>query len=241
MLLVLRRRLVEGGFGGALLVQQRAGVEDRLRHAAGQGPEPGAGREQSARASSAVAPAFAGQRDLRQPVGDGDADLGAGGMQIAPRPRGYRGAARPVCDGRLTGKSCGNCSEARSNFCAGRIAREAADQRREQIALLRQLLLQRRQRRLGLRQRRLLRRDVGPGDLAQRLLAAQDVERLAVRSRRSPRSPRSGRAATPPAPPRRRRSRSGSDRSASSWKRCASACAASDSTCRRVPPNTSGT
>ena len=44
--------------------------------------------------ASAVLPAVAGQRDVRQPVGDGDADLRAGGLQV-----GLGGAdVRPLLD-----------------------------------------------------------------------------------------------------------------------------------------------
>ena len=58
--------------------------------------------------------------------------------------------------------------------------RKDAGQGGQQIALLRQRLAQRRQRRPRLRQRRLLGRDVGPIGIAQRQLALQDVEHLGV-------------------------------------------------------------
>src|SRR3981189_1627382 len=60
------------------------------------------------------------------------------------------------------------------------IARQAAGERGQQIALLRQHLFERWQRGLGLGERGLLRGDVGAGDGAQALLLPQDAERLAL-------------------------------------------------------------
>ena len=82
--------------------------------------------------------------------------------------------------GRLTGRSSGSCNPARSKCSRDLLARETARQCGQQVALLRQLLLQRRQRLLGLRQRRLLRGDVAAGYLAQVELAAQDDQQVGL-------------------------------------------------------------
>ncbi len=60
------------------------------------------------------------------------------------------------------------------------VARKTAAQRRQQVALLRQLLLQRRQGLLDLGQRRLLRHHVGLGDLAELALAPQQPEHVGL-------------------------------------------------------------
>jgi hypothetical protein len=78
---ILSRRLIEAGHRGALLMEQGAAVEDCLRQAAGQAPKDIIGTEQLAdlRRAAALTPA---ESDLRQHVGDGDADLGARSMQL---------------------------------------------------------------------------------------------------------------------------------------------------------------
>ncbi len=52
----------------------------------------------------------AGQGDLRQPIGDGDADLGAGLRAAAPRRRGCRDRCSTSREGRLTGRLVGSRS-----------------------------------------------------------------------------------------------------------------------------------
>ena len=74
-----RRRKVDW-LGGVLLMQQREAVEDRLGAARRRAPDQRARRDQSRRGRRRIAP-VAGQGELRDAVGDGDADLGAGLMQ----------------------------------------------------------------------------------------------------------------------------------------------------------------
>ena len=184
-------------------------------------------------------PVVAGQRDVGQPVGDGDADLGAGRLQVGfggPHVRTLLDQLRRQADRQIARQpQCGEHELLRQS-----IARKAAAQRRQQVALLRQLLLQRRQGLLHLRQRRLLRHDIGLGDLAKLALTPQQPEHVGLDLDDAAASPRSGRAAKPPARPRRPDWRSESDRSPRAAKRWESACAASASIERRVPPNTSG-
>ena len=78
---ILRCRLIEGSLRRELAVQQGAAVEERLRNDAGRGPEADARREQLIDRQRGAAD-VARQRDVGQAVGDGDADLGAGGLQI---------------------------------------------------------------------------------------------------------------------------------------------------------------
>src|SRR5271166_6207275 len=79
---VHRRRLVEGGVRSALLMQQGARIKDRLRHVASNGPKRGAGRDKQLTYLVSSGAGIAGQRELRQLSGGGDADLCAGGMQL---------------------------------------------------------------------------------------------------------------------------------------------------------------
>ena len=81
---ILRLGLVVGGFGGALLVQQREAVENRLRAARRDAPDDRVRREQG-RGGDGGAAVTAGESELRQPIGDGDADLGAGLVQLRLR------------------------------------------------------------------------------------------------------------------------------------------------------------
>ena len=168
---------------------------------------------------------------------------GAGLHAGSPPPPARRGAAPPACDGRLTGRSCGSSSPASSKRCSTSSLGSRPARAVKQIALLRQLLLQRRQVGLRLRQRRLLRRDIaprrsGPARSAGAGCPAAAVSSSMIASRRGDLAAQ----ATPPAPPpattlevKRQIGRLELEALASR------ACAASDSTARRLAPNTSGT
>ena len=71
-------------FGGTLLVQKAEAVEDRLRAARRDAPDRRRRREQRRRRQGGAA-VIRGEGELRQPVGDGDADLGAGLVQLRLR------------------------------------------------------------------------------------------------------------------------------------------------------------
>src|SRR3984893_13576306 len=79
---VHRRRLVEGSVGGALLMQQGAGIKDRLRRVASHGPKGGARRNKQLADLVGSRARIRGERKLRQLSGDGDADQGTGRMQL---------------------------------------------------------------------------------------------------------------------------------------------------------------
>ena len=74
---------VESGLGGALFVQQGAGVEHGLRHIAGQCPEGGAGRhEQLADLGRRPAPGLAVSVNCGSRLAMATPIVGAGGMQL---------------------------------------------------------------------------------------------------------------------------------------------------------------
>ena len=78
---ILRRGLLERRDGGALLVQQRAGVEQRLRDTAGDAPHAGARREHIGEAAGGGAKRRA-DGELRQLVCGRHADLGGCCMKL---------------------------------------------------------------------------------------------------------------------------------------------------------------
>ncbi len=78
---IARCGLVIGGHRGALAMLQGAGVEQRLGDGAGQAPDPGAGGKQFGARQRRGAQGT-GNAELRQLVGDGHADIGAGLMQL---------------------------------------------------------------------------------------------------------------------------------------------------------------
>ena len=151
----------------------------RLGAAGGEAPDDGGGREQRRRRQRGAA-IVAGQVELRQPVGDGDADLGAGLMQLRlrgadvgallrqPRRQADRQAGGQVQGGERQGG-------------AAVLVRKAAGQRQQQMPLLRQLLLQRRQGGLRLRQLGFLRQHVGLGDAAEVELLLNETELIGFR------------------------------------------------------------
>ena len=71
---------IQRGDGGAAAGVQRAALKQRLGQAAGDAPDDAGGGEQVCEAAG-IAAVAAGQRNLRQHVGRGDADIGRGGMQ----------------------------------------------------------------------------------------------------------------------------------------------------------------
>ena len=73
--------LGKGGLGGALPMPQGAAIEDGLRHARAQIPKAVALREHLAEGHRRAA-GIGGQGKVGQPVGNGDANLGAGGMEV---------------------------------------------------------------------------------------------------------------------------------------------------------------
>ena len=92
--------------------------------------------------------------------------------------RPHVGALLDQC-GRQTDRHLARQLERRNGECLDQfLARETADQRDQQVPLLDQLPLQRRQCLLDLGKRRLLRHHVGFSDLPKPLLAAQEVEQV---------------------------------------------------------------
>ena len=110
-------------------------------------------------------------RDVRQQVGDGDADLRAGGMQIVLRRRVTSGRCSTSFAGRLTGSSAGKLQRVESRRLGRLLAGQApeaapsAGRAAARAASAAAAVL------VCLRQRRLLRRHVRLGDLAQLVLA----------------------------------------------------------------------
>ena len=121
----------------------------------------------------------AGQRDLRQPRRDGDADQRAGAVHVR-LGRAHVGALLDQLAGQADRQIERQLQPGQIEMFRHFLAREAAGQFGQQIALLRQLLLQRRQRLVRLRQRRFLRRDIAAGDLPEVELASQDSSRRSL-------------------------------------------------------------
>ena len=140
-------------------------------------PEQRSRREQ-ARDRVGAAAGIAGERDLRQAVGDRDADLRVRRMQVGFGHAHIGALAHEV--GRQAERQLSREAErSAARNAAGRPSLgKAPGQRREQIALLGELFLQRRQQQPRLRHRRLLRHHVGQRDLAAVVLPPQDVEQL---------------------------------------------------------------
>ena len=172
-----RRGLV--GVARALeLMQQGAGVEYRLRRVAGELPGETLRRDQGGKDRIGVA-AVGADGEVRQRVGGGDADLGAGGVQLL-----FRGAhVRALLD-QLRRQAHRQIERqmqvGEPEGLARSFARIGAGQRRQEVALLRQRLAQRRQGRLGLRQRRCLHGDIAAVAQAVVQPALQEVEHFAV-------------------------------------------------------------
>ena len=117
--------------------------------------------------------------EVRQRVGGGDADLGAGGVQLFLR-RAHVGALLDQLRRQAHRQVDRQMQVGEPEGLARSFARIGAGQRRQEVALLRQRLAQRRQCRLGLRQRRRLHGDVAA--VAQTLIqpALQEVEHFAI-------------------------------------------------------------
>ena len=108
-----------------------------------------------------MVPASAAQRNIRQAVGDRDADLGAGGVKALLGLAHVR-ALGDELRGKAHGQFLRQLQAGQLELLGWVLAGETAGKSRQQIALLGQLLEQRRQRRGDLRELRLLRRDVEP-------------------------------------------------------------------------------
>ena len=151
-------------------------IEDRLGDAEPDAPHARARHEQRAEAARGEAQR-AGDGELRHLVGDGDADVGAGRMQLR------LGGAHvgPLLDqlrGQAQRQVLRQFQLGEIEALAAILVRRAADQAHQLVALLGELLLQRRQRRAGLGQRRFLGQHVGARGAAQVELAAHHAERV---------------------------------------------------------------
>jgi hypothetical protein len=169
--LVLRLCLVVGRLGGALPVQQRAALEDRLNQRGGDAPEGGLVAEGDAEVQRGAAGRGL-DVDVRQSRGYGHADRGAGRVQLRlghPHVRPLRDQPRWRADRQRPGQREVRKLEGRARA----LGRRAAEQRRQQVAVGLELLVQWRQRRLRLRQQRLLGGEVRRGGLAKVELPAQ--------------------------------------------------------------------
>ena len=151
-------------------------MEDRREHGSGQGPEARARREQLLRIKRGAAN-IARERQVGQPVDYRDADQRARRMQVLLsrahvrtllnqfRRQAERQIPRQVQPGEI-------------EFLGQITIGKAAGESDQQVALLRQLLLQRRQRLLDLRQRGLLRHHVGFGNLAGGELGPEQTKEI---------------------------------------------------------------
>ena len=173
---ILRRGLLEGGDGGALLVQQRAGVEQRLRDAACDAPHAGARREHVGEAGRRRAKRGR-DGELRQLIRGRHADVGGCRMEL----RLHRTHVRPLCHKlrRQADRQVPRQAHAgQIEFFLRLVAGQPAGERGELIARLCQLLLQWRQRRAGLRKLGFLGQHVGLRGAAQCETLAHQVQLL---------------------------------------------------------------
>ncbi len=118
-----------------------------------------------------------GQFDIWQPVRDGDADLGAGGVQVGlglEHIRTLRHELRRQAHRQLLRQ----LQARKLEFLRRRLARKPAGQNRQQVALLGQLLEQRRQRGGDLRELRFLRGKIKPAGIALGELVLQDLHHV---------------------------------------------------------------
>jgi hypothetical protein len=140
---VLLAGLDVGRLGGLFLMHQGAALEDRRGDGRAQVPEAQARAEHMAEGERGAA-GVAGELDIGQPVGDGDADAGAGGMHVGlglhdVRPlldQGRGQAERQV----LRQGQAGQVDDRRR-----RLAGELAGEHGQEVVLLRKLGQQRRQ------------------------------------------------------------------------------------------------
>ena len=175
----MRLGLSEARFRRLLFVEQREAFEDRLRDVARQ-RVPCRDRVEQLRETIGGGAVIAAQGDIGQPRGDGDADQRAGrmhigfrGAHVGPLPHEFRGQAE-----RQIGRQGQRLEIECLRHLGGRIL---PGQGGEQIALLRERLLERRQQLHHLRQRRLLHEHIGDRHGAQRILLAQYIQKLLSR------------------------------------------------------------
>ena len=156
-------------------MQQRAALEDGRGHAAPR-PQKPVPRVNSWSMASAVLPALAVSCDIGQAVRDGDADLGAGGVQVGlglQHIRALRHQLRRQADRQILRQ----LQTRQVEFFAPAPGSEAAGQHRQQIAQLGRLLDQRRQGGATCASCDFLRGDIEPAGIAFVELVLQDIDR----------------------------------------------------------------
>ena len=180
-------------------MEQRAARKQGLRRIGADAPESGAGLEQIAHRRGGTAD-VAGNGQLRQQIGDRDADLRRGGMQLR---LGRSNVGTPFDQLRRdTQRQIGGQHQlVELELARLEVGGQASGQRGKRIAHLLQLTIQRRQGGFQLRQRGVLSEHVPFGDGAELQFAAQHRERFALECDDAARCPRFGPAGRLPGLP----------------------------------------
>ena len=140
---VLFGRLSIGRLRGALLMQQSSALKNRRRDVRAQAPKSGARREQLIHGRGRAA-GVGGQQEIGKPVGGGDADLGAGVMQVGFGLQ-HIGTLRHEFRRQADRQILRQLQARQLKFLIRGLIRKAAGQNRQKIVCLGQLLEERRQ------------------------------------------------------------------------------------------------
>src|SRR5262249_13548782 len=176
---VLGGQLIPTCLRGALFLLQGESIENRLRDVAHDGPELKRLRtlEEVADVGALAADVAAGEVEDGYPVGDGDADQGTRRVQVGLGGANIRALLHDL-RGEADGQFLRQVQRVEVEALGNPLAREMTRQRRQQITLHGELLLQRRQRLLGRRERGLLRRDVDLRHLPSFKLLLEEGQKL---------------------------------------------------------------
>ena len=175
---ILFARLHVGGLCRALLVQQCPALEDGCSQGRAQTPESGRCLEHLTNCQCGAA-GICGQGDIRQPVRNCDSDLGAGGVHVGlglEYIRTLRHQFRRQAHRQFLRQS----QTRQIEWIRRRLVRKPSGQDGQKVALLGELLAQRRQRGGDLRELRFLRGDIQPAGIAFGILVAQDLQHVGV-------------------------------------------------------------
>ena len=175
---ILFRCLSIESLRGALLMQQRAALKNGGGSGRAQAPEAGARREQLIHGGGRAA-GIRRQYDIRQSIRDGNADLGAGIVQVRFGLQHVR-ALFDERGGQTDRQFLRQLQTRKIELFRRLLAWKSAGEHGQEVAQLSQLLEQRRQRGLDLRQLRLLRGNVEPAGIALGELVLQDLDGVGI-------------------------------------------------------------
>ena len=153
-------------------------MEERGGGGGPQTPEAGAGGEQLVKSQGGVA-GIGGEGDVGQAVGDGNADLRAGGVEIGLGLADI-GALRHELRGQAEWEFGGELQAGEIELGGGSLVRKMAGQHGEEVAQLGGLFDQRREQGGGLRERRFLGDEIQTAGVAFGVLISQDFDHVGI-------------------------------------------------------------